>query len=168
MMQTLPSHPPLSCKNERKLCNQVSGVLLTYLLLMNLTVIAAMLVEAGLRLIHLGTLGYGLNAALHRVMQPDYLTQLLQSGTGYLVVSGLCLLLILLWKGRSFYRDVFRPGWPMSGPVFWQLLSVFMAIQVLSSVFSTLVETLLNRWGLTAMQALLQASDMDSSPGMML
>ena len=70
--------------------------------------------EAGLRLIHLGTLGYGLNAALHRVMQPDYLTQLLQSGTGYLVVSGLCLLLILLWKGRSFYRDVFRPGWPMS------------------------------------------------------
>ena len=167
-MQTLPSHPPLSCKNERKLCNQVSGVLLTYLLLMNLTVIAAMLVEAGLRLIHLGTLGYGLNAALHRVMQPDYLTQLLQSGTGYLVVSGLCLLLILLWKGRSFYRDVFRPGWPMSGPVFWQLLSVFMAIQVLSSVFSTLVETLLNRWGLTAMQALLQASDMDSSPGMML
>ena len=43
-----PSHPPLSCKNERKLCNQVSGVLLTYLLLMNLTVIAAMLVEAGL------------------------------------------------------------------------------------------------------------------------
>ena len=85
MMQTLPSHPPLSCKNERKLCNQVSGVLLTYLLLMNLTVIAAMLVEAGLRLIHLGTLGYGLNAALHRVMQPDYLTQLLQSGTGYLV-----------------------------------------------------------------------------------
>ena len=109
MMQTLPSHPPLSCKNERKLCNQVSGVLLTYLLLMNLTVIAAMLVEAGLRLIHLGTLGYGLNAALHRVMQPDYLTQLLQSGTGYLVVSGLCLLLILLWKGRSFYRDVFRP-----------------------------------------------------------
>ena len=57
MMQTLPSHPPLSCKNERKLCNQVSGVLLTYLLLMNLTVIAAMLVEAGLRLIHLGTLG---------------------------------------------------------------------------------------------------------------
>ena len=33
MMQTLPSHPPLSCKNERKLCNQVSGVLLTYLLL---------------------------------------------------------------------------------------------------------------------------------------
>lgn len=43
-----------------------------------------------------------------------------------------------------------------------------MAIQVLSSVFSTLVETLLNRWGLTAMQALLQASDMDSSPGMML
>ena len=135
MMQTLPSHPPLSCKNERKLCNQVSGVLLTYLLLMNLTVIAAMLVEAGLRLIHLGTLGYGLNAALHRVMQPDYLTQLLQSGTGYLVVSGLCLLLILLWKGRSFYRDVFRPGWPMSGPVFWQLLSVFMAIQVLSSVF---------------------------------
>ena len=74
MMQTLPSHPPLSCKNERKLCNQVSGVLLTYLLLMNLTVIAAMLVEAGLRLIHLGTLGYGLNAALHRVMQPDSLS----------------------------------------------------------------------------------------------
>lgn len=167
-MQTFPSDPPWSCKNERKLCNQVSGILLVYLLLMNLVVIAAVLVEAGMELIHLGSLGYSLNAALHRVTQPDYLTRLLQSGTGYLVVSVLCLLLILLWKGRSFYRDVFRPGWPMSGPVFWQLLSVFMSIQILSSLFTTLLETLLNRWGLSAMQALLQATDIAQSPGMIL
>ena len=136
-MQTSPSDTTttLSYQRERKLCNRVSGVLLAYLLLMNLVVIAVMLVEVCVELIRLTGLGYNLNAALNQVMQPDFLTQLLQNGAGYLVVSGLCLLLILLWKKPAFYREVFRPGSPMSGPVFWQLLSVFLSIQVLSSLF---------------------------------
>ena len=97
-MQTVPSDTTLSCRRERKLCNRVSGVLLAYLLLMNLVVIAVLLVEACVELIRLTSMGYHFNAALNQLMQPDSLNQLLQSGTGYLVVSGLCLLLILLWK----------------------------------------------------------------------
>ena len=141
-MQTSPSDTTttLSYQRERKLCNRVSGVLLAYLLLMNLVVIAVMLVEVCVELIRLTGLGYNLNAALNQVMQPDFLTQLLQNGAGYLVVSGLCLLLILLWKKPAFYREVFRPGSPRSGPVFWQLLSVFLSIQVLSSLFFNLLD----------------------------
>lgn len=169
-MQTSPSDTTttLSCRRERKLCNRVSGVLLAYLLLMNLVVIAVMLVEVCVELIRLTGLGYNLNAALNQVMQPDFLTQLLQNGAGYLVVSGLCLLLILLWKKPAFYREVFRPGSPMSGPVFWQLLSVFLSIQVLSSLFFNLLESILNLWGLSANQAGIEISEIVRSPGMIL
>ena len=169
-MQTSPSDTTttLSYQRERKLCNRVSGVLLAYLLLMNLVVIAVMLVEVCVELIRLTGLGYNLNAALNQVMQPDFLTQLLQNGAGYLVVSGLCLLLILLWKKPAFYREVFRPGSPMSGPVFWQLLSVFLSIQVLSSLFFNLLESILNLWGLSANQAGIEISEIVRSPGMIL
>ncbi len=167
-MQTVPSDTTLSCRRERTLCNRVSGVLLAYLLLMNLVVIAVLLVEACVELIRLTSMGYHFNAALNQLMQPDSLNQLLQSGTGYLVVSGLCLLLILLWKKPAFYREVFRPSRPMSGPVFWQLLSVFLSIQVLSSQFFNLLESLLNLWGLSADQTGIEISEIIRSPGMVL
>ena len=66
-MQTSPSDTTttLSYQRERKLCNRVSGVLLAYLLLMNLVVIAVMLVEVCVELIRLTGLGYNLNCLLY-------------------------------------------------------------------------------------------------------
>ena len=70
-MQTSPSgynyNTVLPARAEA--VNRVSGVLLAYLLLMNLVVIAVMLVEVCVEPIRLTGLGYNLNAALNQVMQ---------------------------------------------------------------------------------------------------
>lgn len=80
----------------------------------------------------------------------------------------MCLVIILLWKGPAFFRSVFRPAQTMSSSVFLQLLCIFMAAQVLSSLFSTALEALFNLWGLSITEALVQASGMTNSPTMLL
>ena len=146
-MQPIENHTPDTCKPERKLCNRVCGILLIYMLLMNLVVVCAVWIGAGIELIRLGKTGYGMEQALRELA--SHADQLLQNGTGYLVVSGMCLVIILLWKGPAFFRSVFRPAQTMSSSVFLQLLCIFMAAQVLSSLFSTALEALFNLWGLS-------------------
>lgn len=165
-MQPIENHTPDTCKPERKLCNRVCGILLIYMLLMNLVVVCAVWIGAGIELIRLGKTGYGMEQALRELA--SHADQLLQNGTGYLVVSGMCLVIILLWKGPAFFRSVFRPAQTMSSSVFLQLLCIFMAAQVLSSLFSTALEALFNLWGLSITEALVQASGMTNSPTMLL
>lgn len=121
-MQPIENHTPDTCKPERKLCNRVCGILLIYMLLMNLVVVCAVWIGAGIELIRLGKTGYGMEQALRELA--SHADQLLQNGTGYLVVSGMCLVIILLWKGPAFFRSVFRPAQTMSSSVFLQLLCI--------------------------------------------
>ena len=165
-MQPIENHTPDTCKPERKLCNRVCGILLIYMLLMNLVVVCAVWIGAGIELIRLGKTGYGMEQALRELA--SHADQLLQNGTGYLVVSGMCLVIILLWKGPAFFRSVFRTAQTMSSSVFLQLLCIFMAAQVMSSLFSTALEALFNLWGLSITEALVQASGMTNSPTMLL
>lgn len=95
-MQPIENHTPDTCKPERKLCNRVCGILLIYMLLMNLVVVCAVWIGAGIELIRLGKTGYGMEQALRELA--SHADQLLQNGTGYLVVSGMCLVIILLWN----------------------------------------------------------------------
>ena len=85
-MQPIENHTPDTCKPERKLCNRVCGILLIYMLLMNLVVVCAVWIGAGIELIRLGKTGYGMEQALRELA--SHADQLLQNGTGYLVVSG--------------------------------------------------------------------------------
>lgn len=165
-METTQLRPRRTCRQQRKLCNRVSGVLLLYMLLMNLVILVVMFIQIGSNLIQLGGAGYQLDAAMRKIFSPPLFTQLISNGTGYLLVSCLCLLLILIWKGGSFYKSVFQPVRSMSAAIFLQLLCVFMSVQILSSLFSNVLEAFLNNWGLSAMAALEQASGFDSSATM--
>jgi membrane protease YdiL (CAAX protease family) len=93
-------------------------------------------------------------------MSAEQMQQLLESnGWGYLLTIVIGLLIVFVWKGKSFFtEDLMRRGRPMTAKEFFSLLVAFMGGQLLFSMINLLMEELFNLVGFSAMQAMENAT----------
>lgn len=142
----------LICKDLRKRFGQLSWVLLIYYGIMNVLVSIVDIVDVVLR---------SVNAAvrLGATMVPEMLMQiasqtLAQNGWGYLLTVLVGLVILWLWKGRTFCtKDLFTKGKPMSVWAFTGLLCIFTGSQLVFDLLASGLEWLLNLFGLSAQAA---------------
>ncbi len=77
------------------------------------------------------------------------------NGWGYVLTAVAGLLVILLWKGGDFCREVLTDrGRPMKAGDFLALTAIFLSGQLVFTFLSALIEWFLNLFGLSAMEAL--------------
>ncbi len=149
---------------HRRRCNGTSGFLLLCLILMLLCVLSTMLVQMGIALYLCGKRGYGLDTAMQAVLSPTFMGAVSTSGVGYLVYSLVCLAAVWIWMGKpAFSFSTYRRMGPAS---FFQILCLFLSVQLISTWLSSWMEAVLNCFGLSAMAALKQASALDGDLAM--
>lgn len=141
---------------HRQRSNGVSGFLLLCSMLMLLCVFSTILVQMGIALYLCGRRGYGLDAAMQAVLSPAFLTAVATSGVGYLVYSLVCLAAVWIWRGKAAFS--FAPHRRMEPAGFLQILCLFLSVQFLSSGVDSFLERILNRFDLSIMAAMEQAS----------
>ncbi len=134
---------------QRKRFNKISGFLLLASLLMLFCVMVSILLEIGISLLYSGL---PLEQALYRALYR------LNGGWGYLPYCVLVLIALRIWMGRGFFQTALRSSRTMTVSAFFQILSVFLFVQVFTSLFSQYIEQILNYWGLSSYLALEAAS----------
>lgn len=148
-------------KKERKALKRRIGsytwALLIYYLIFNFAVIAAIginLVWEGFHTVAAGgswaSFAAGLEDTMVRVVSGN--------GWGYLIACAIAVLLIRAWKGKDFFRAMYQPKQSMSRVSFLSLLCLILACQILTSLTATVLEGILNLFGLSIMEAMDAAS----------
>ena len=85
-----------------------------------------------------------MEGALHRAME---------SAWGYFPPAILGIVILLLWKKPRFWKEqIWAKGKPMEIGRFFEILSVFLGAQFLSQIGLTLVELVLNGFGLSILE----------------
>lgn len=93
----------------------------------------------------------------------------LQNAWGYLVTIAVGLCILLAWKGWDFFREeVFERNRRMALPIFLMLSCVFLGCQVSVSLYASVLEAIMNCFGLSAMMALEAATMEQNSVSMFL
>lgn len=156
----------LEIKRDRSRMNQVGVTLLVYYMMMNFVAICMMLVDMIVYLC--GLLVRSEPLQLDVMMQ--YVTdRLLVNGWPYILSILIGGLIVLAWKGKTFWREeMFEKNKPMTGPIFFQLLCVFLSAQLFTQIFSVGLEALLNLIGYSATAALEMATTTGGSFSMYL
>ena len=133
----------------RRQFSPLSWSLVAYYLIMNIMVILTMAAEsARLALSHF--LGGNFD------MDPETLMEQVSGNAwGYQAAVAVGLVILLAWKGWDFFREeVFAKTRRMNIKTFLCLACVFLGCQVAASVYSALLEAVLNLMGLSALAAL--------------
>ena len=74
---------------------------------------------------------------------------------GYFLAAGFGFVLLWIWKGSRFtFRDIYTKGKPMKFKDLMAILCIFMTAQLLFQIVTTIIELILNIFGLSAMAAL--------------
>ena len=88
---------------------------------------------------------------------------------GYLLAIAIGLLLLLIWKGRKFcFREIWVTEKSMTTKDFFGLLCVFVSGQLILQIEATILEVLLNLFGLSAIQAIERVSGVTDTFNMFL
>lgn len=145
----------------RRSFRPVGWTLVVYFVIMNVTVAAAMLLDLLYRSTIASVSGqYGAESILEAISGNAW---------GYHLAVFTGLLILLCWKGTGFWkREIWARGRPMTAGAFFSLLSVFLACQVVASLLTNVVELILNRFGLSAMDAYENAMGQSDSLSMFL
>ena len=153
-------------KVARQDMNRVGAIMLVYFGLMNMVSAVVMLVDLVAYLIR----GLATGQALDFDAMLQYFSDMvLTNGWMYIVSIVVGLLVILLLKGRGYWRrEVFIKNRPMTAGSFFAILCVFLSAQFFFQLFSTALEWLLNLMGLSAMAAVELATTTGSSFSMYL
>ena len=139
-------------KALRKPCNTAGFSALVYYAILNAAVTFVLLIDAiGYVVRNLQNLD--IDALIEYVLQSAT-----TNGWGYVLAVLVGGLIILLWKKKEIYVQMFQPRQKMTFKVFLQILAVFVSAQALLQVFAPALEWLLNRIGLSSMAALEAAS----------
>ena len=145
----------LQIKAARGEINNLGAVLIVYNMIMNAAVSIVMLADLCVYLfgaIATGTdLGFG--DIMNRIM--DFVVS---NGWGYLLSVAAGAVILLLWKGKGFFSEMFVRQKRMTPGTFVMLLCVFLLPQALLQVYAPALEWLLNQIGLSAMAALEMAT----------
>ena len=141
----------LQIKDARKNINGVGLTLIVYYMIMNTVVVLSMLADLCVYLFKAAADGTALNF-------DDLLNRLtefaLSSGWGYILSIVVGVVILLLWKGKRIFPEIFASGKPMSLGVFGMLLCVFLLPQALLQFYAPALEWLLNEMGYSATAAL--------------
>ena len=141
----------------RKHMGTYTWALLIYYVIMNFVVVFVT---------EMALIAEGLQAVIRGGSWMDFYTGMEQAvesvingnGWGYIIASGLAVLLIPMWKGKKFFGQIFETRRAMTGKDFLQLVCVFLSGQVLVQVTAIVVELILNQFGLSALEAMEMAS----------
>lgn len=133
-------------REQRQPFNEVCGILLLCSVFMLAAVLLTVLVQAGFTLLISGIRNGGMD--MDDILR-TITTSLQENGVGYLLYAVACLVVILVWKGKAFYKTAFHSYRPMGFSVFFQLLCVFFSLQMAGSLISGYLEGILNLWGLS-------------------
>lgn len=148
----------------RRKFNAVGWTLVIYYLIMNVAVMATMVIDM-------------LALVLRQMAEnPDMtfderlLTEdAVNNGWGYLVAAGIGLFILLVWKGKNFWTEkIWAKGSAMTAGAFFGILSVFIGIQAIASLMSTVLELILNGFGLSMMSILESTSGQSDGLSMFL
>ena len=124
--------------------------LLIYYGIMNLAVILVIFVDAIFRILRSG---------LDGVFQSDLMKALTGNAWGYFLAVGIGLIIMLLWKGKRFcFGEIWSRGRPMTVRDLLRLLCVFISGQLLFQIAAMSLEMILNLFGLSALEAINNAS----------
>lgn len=139
----------LTCRQQRKILRRrfgfVGWTLVVYYLLMNVTVIFAMLAEISVALIS--------GAGVEEMM--TLLEEAATGGWGYILAIIIGLVILLCWKKRKFWKEeIWERGKPMTVGAFFGILCVFLSCQSLYQALVTGTELILNSAGLSLMEGL--------------
>ena len=157
-------------KQYRKLVRRDFGrqgwTLLIFYGIMNVAVIFTMMIDLVIRSVEV-IVDQGLDA-----FETNYDAIAEQAGGnawGYMLAYGVGFLILFLWKGRKFlFSDLWCKGKPMHATDFFPILCIFVSAQVLFQLLATVIELVLNLFGLSAMAALESATLLSDSFSMFL
>lgn len=143
-------------KMHRKYFSALGWALLIYVVIMNVCVMAFAFFDAFM---------IELRQAVGEVISDEQrVSILMNNGWGYLLTILAGVVAIRLWKGRGFcYQTLWTRGRPMKFGSFMALLCLFISGQSLFSVLATIQESILNMFGLSALESIQSATmDFDS------
>lgn len=90
------------------------------------------------------------------------------NGWGYLLACALAVVFIRIWKGRDFFQGMWKTEGEMKPGSFFQILCVFISGQMVFQICATIQEMVLNSFGLSALEAMEQATGGNESLSMFL
>ena len=139
-------------KEARRGMNRVGVTMLIYYALMN--VVSIIVLVADLIVYMAQTASQGMPLTMDDML--DYVMDgAANNGWMYIVSIAVGLVVVLLWKGRGYWRrEVFVRNKPMTLGSFLSLLCVFLSAQFFFQLFSLALEWLLNVFGYSAMTAM--------------
>lgn len=151
----------------RRKFNMPGLTLIVYMMIMNVAVTLAMVMEAVIYFLRDLT-GVGLESALITVM--DHISDsAMTNAWGYLVACLIGYLILRLWKKKEFCRDIiWQRGKPMTAGAFFGILCIFSSGQLVFQVVATLQEWFLNLFGLSLLESMEMASANADSVSMFL
>lgn len=146
-------------KHLRRTFSVVGWTLVIYNVLMNTAVAMVMMVDVFRRVLPM------------IVENPNYepdanalVETVTQNGWGYIMAVVIGLFVLLVWKGKDYWRnEIFAKGKPMTVGTFFAVMSIVLGVQLISTLFSYVLEMLLNQFGLSMMGILEDASGQSNS-----
>lgn len=152
----------MHAKQLRRTFSPVGWTLVIYYLLMNVAVILVLVVDMVAKMLPM------------MLENPNYepdiavLTEnAVNNAWGYILAVVIGLFVLLVWKGRYYWSDeIFAKGKPMEVGTFLGLLSLVLGVQLVASLLSTVLELILNQFGLSMMSILESASGQSGSLSM--
>lgn len=137
--------------------------LVGYYALMNILVLAAMAANAAV---------LALKAVMggRPVLPPQKLMETVASNAwGYLLAIAVCFVVLLAWKGWDFIRfEIFERNRRMKLTTFLGITCIFLGCQVSVSLYASVLEAILNAFGLSAMAAMEMATMQSDTVSMFL
>ena len=145
----------LQIKAARGEMNKLGAVMIVYYLIMNAAVSIAMLADTSIYLIRalVNDTPLGLGDILDHLIGTAT-----SNGWGYILAIAAGIVILLLWKGKGFFGEMFAREKQMTPGVFAALLCLFLLPQALLQVYAPALEWVLNQMGLSAMAALEMAT----------
>lgn len=138
-------------KQIRRSFHPVGWSLVVYYIIMNVAVSVVAFVDIMIRQIM--TLSSGME------LSEDAIMAAVSNGWGYLLAGVIGLIILLCWKGTEFWKnEIWAKGRPMTTGAFFGILAVFLGCQMAATIGSTILELILNQFGLSAMTSLENAS----------
>ena len=139
-------------KQLRKAMSPAGWIMLIYYILLNVCVMVTMMVEMIIGMIVELSQGnlYGIDGAAMEAAT---------SAWGYFVGAGVGLIILLLWKKPTFWREeIWAKGKPMKPGDFFGILAIFLSVQVIYQIMVIVLELILNAMGMTMMEGLEELS----------
>ena len=149
-------------KQMRRTFSVVGWTLVIYYTIMNAAVAVVMMVDMFRKL--LPVLIENPNAAID---EEALLEIAANNGWGYIMAVVIGLFVLLVWKGKDYWKqEIFARGKPMTAGAFFALVSITLGVQLVASLLSTVMELLLNMFGLSMMSILESTSGQSDSVSM--